>query len=446
MAIQLSRVDHHKVLGVSPSASPAQIDDAYQTLTAQLRDQPWQFERTRAIDRAYRALSRGGPVPAADAPLPNPDHEPFMANSGSEPVARDYARDEPMLGGTHAAASETTDHFVEDRVAEDRLTEGAYLEDQHTGSNYAGDPYAADYRHDDVRTHDRPFEKEAGDRTYVADTPDEPYDDHDDRPSRKPFYVVGAIGVAAVLGTLLYPASRNSTGAPGDGSTTGSVVSSIPQADSTTGSPAATVTEPGTSLAEIVSALGGAPTETTTSPTAGEQSSGTGDRPFESGADAIVPPEQSGDEPGSSATTDDQGSSEPAPTDRALADRGSDDASEPTPIQAPPPRLAEARPRPQAPAASRAARAQWVRGGLVDSDNRGGQFEGAVGVRISVSRSGRPSDCSVAQSSGNATLDSTTCRLLVERLEFTPARDAAGNPIPTEVNSTHVWTRRGRRR
>jgi protein TonB len=66
-------------------------------------------------------------------------------------------------------------------------------------------------------------------------------------------------------------------------------------------------------------------------------------------------------------------------------------------------------------------------------------------VRLSVGPNGRTQSCSVTRSSGNAALDSTTCRLLQERLQFSPARDRDGNPISTEVESTHVWGRQRRR-
>jgi protein TonB len=123
-------------------------------------------------------------------------------------------------------------------------------------------------------------------------------------------------------------------------------------------------------------------------------------------------------------------------------------ATEPTPS---PPQAAEqarqeAPPAPApAPAVNRSTGPRLVSGGLLNSDNQGGRFQGTVGVRLSVGPNGRAQSCSVTRSSGNAALDSTTCRLLQERLQFSPARDRDGNPISTEVESTHVWGRQRRR-
>lgn len=102
-------------------------------------------------------------------------------------------------------------------------------------------------------------------------------------------------------------------------------------------------------------------------------------------------------------------------------------------------------PPPPAPAIDRSAGPRLVSGGLVDADNQGGRFQGSVSVRLRVSANGRAQACSVTRSSGNNALDSTTCRLLQERLVFNPARDRVGNPIATEVESTHVWGRQRRR-
>ena len=89
--------------------------------------------------------------------------------------------------------------------------------------------------------------------------------------------------------------------------------------------------------------------------------------------------------------------------------------------------------------------ARWISGGLQDSDNRYGRFMGAVAVRILVRPNGRAGGCRIARSSGNPALDQTTCRLLGERLLFSPAKNAAGRPIESEVGTTYVWGRRVRR-
>jgi protein TonB len=86
-----------------------------------------------------------------------------------------------------------------------------------------------------------------------------------------------------------------------------------------------------------------------------------------------------------------------------------------------------------------------LRGGLYDSDNQGGRYQGTVGVRIAVGTDGRPQGCRVVRSSGNEGLDLTTCQLLQQRLFFSPARDRSGAPVRAVVESNHVWGSRRRR-
>jgi periplasmic protein TonB len=58
----------------------------------------------------------------------------------------------------------------------------------------------------------------------------------------------------------------------------------------------------------------------------------------------------------------------------------------------------------------------------------GGRQEGVVGFRLTIGPNGRVTDCRVAHSSGSASLDWATCRILRSRARYAPARDAAGNP------------------
>ena len=61
---------------------------------------------------------------------------------------------------------------------------------------------------------------------------------------------------------------------------------------------------------------------------------------------------------------------------------------------------------------------------------------GLVGVRGTIGTDGRPKDCAIVNSSGHPDLDATTCRLFLERGEFTPAMDKQGQPMvaPALVN------------
>lgn len=65
---------------------------------------------------------------------------------------------------------------------------------------------------------------------------------------------------------------------------------------------------------------------------------------------------------------------------------------------------------------------------------------GTVGLHWIVGVDGRVHDCSVTRSSGNAALDETTCRLITARFRYVPTKDAAGRPVPDEVDGEHVWT------
>ena len=60
-------------------------------------------------------------------------------------------------------------------------------------------------------------------------------------------------------------------------------------------------------------------------------------------------------------------------------------------------------------------------------------------VRYTVGVDGRPSGCTITQSSGNADLDETTCRLIEQRFRYEPARDAEGRAIPDVQTGRHIW-------
>lgn len=64
---------------------------------------------------------------------------------------------------------------------------------------------------------------------------------------------------------------------------------------------------------------------------------------------------------------------------------------------------------------------------------------GRVVVQIEVGTNGRVTNCSIVQSSGNADLDETSCRLIQRRYRYAPARDAQGRPVPDTVREGHVW-------
>ncbi|MEO6717583.1 MAG: energy transducer TonB [Novosphingobium sp.] len=69
---------------------------------------------------------------------------------------------------------------------------------------------------------------------------------------------------------------------------------------------------------------------------------------------------------------------------------------------------------------------------------------GDVHIRFTVGIDGRVSDCRITRSSGSASLDGTTCRLITERFRYEPARDAQGRPHADTVEGVHEWRIGGR--
>ena len=94
--------------------------------------------------------------------------------------------------------------------------------------------------------------------------------------------------------------------------------------------------------------------------------------------------------------------------------------------------------------AAAASAASLLRGAFNnDSDYpnaaRNREEQGTVRVSYTVGVDGRVSGCTVVQSSGSSSLDSTTCRIFERRFRYSPARDAAGNPVSTMVRQAVTW-------
>lgn len=66
-------------------------------------------------------------------------------------------------------------------------------------------------------------------------------------------------------------------------------------------------------------------------------------------------------------------------------------------------------------------------------------FNGTVGVRYVVGVDGRVPRCDVTRSSGSATVDAITCRLIRERFRFEPSRDGDGRPVRSTIVENHRW-------
>lgn len=87
--------------------------------------------------------------------------------------------------------------------------------------------------------------------------------------------------------------------------------------------------------------------------------------------------------------------------------------------------------------------AQHLKGSITGSDYpnaaRRARAEGVVYVRFIVDEKGRARGCAVTRSSGNAALDSTTCRLIERRFRYRPARDARGQTVADVVVGNQIW-------
>lgn len=60
-------------------------------------------------------------------------------------------------------------------------------------------------------------------------------------------------------------------------------------------------------------------------------------------------------------------------------------------------------------------------------------------VKVTVGVDGRASNCSVFRASPDAEADAITCRLVVDRLRFRPATDAAGQPVAAPFYWRQRW-------
>ena len=70
--------------------------------------------------------------------------------------------------------------------------------------------------------------------------------------------------------------------------------------------------------------------------------------------------------------------------------------------------------------------------------------EGTVQATLTIGPDGRVAACNVTRSSGNSSLDSTTCNILRRRAKYTPARDSNGQPTTDTVSTPPiVWRLEG---
>ncbi len=65
--------------------------------------------------------------------------------------------------------------------------------------------------------------------------------------------------------------------------------------------------------------------------------------------------------------------------------------------------------------------------------------EGTTGFALTIGTDGKISKCSIEKSSGSASLDAATCRILTSRARFTPALDPEGRPSTGIYRSRIAW-------
>jgi protein TonB len=65
--------------------------------------------------------------------------------------------------------------------------------------------------------------------------------------------------------------------------------------------------------------------------------------------------------------------------------------------------------------------------------------EGLAAFKMTIDKEGRMTGCEITSSSGSASLDSTTCRLIRARARFRPARNARGKKMADVVYGRILW-------
>jgi protein TonB len=451
--LKLPGDSEYDVLGLSPSATGDDIKAAFHQLIDKggfregvpLRSQ-WQ--RAREIKAAHAIL--GDPATRAE----------YDQSLSRLPAAAPFASSE----GAQRATGETTK--LEEPVAATRPVDGAAA-----ASAFAWGPASSqlgrEARHVVVPGVDR---VDPPDEPELLEA-DDPADEDVARTDRRAAPIWAAAGAAALAaGSLLYiyPPSlgqpeRNGVtsvaGRPAPGSSPfagptpgrpSQAAASTPQAPTDTGSPQneAQVT-PGSSIGRW------------TLPTSGEQRAAApveaAEGPSSAGVARTAEPQARAERdtavaeaPRGVQQPQAETSSSPAAVGGALT-RTVILAPTPTQVAAASPGASTGAPIVSGtPTAGRAAAspsgspARFLSGGPTNADNRRGRYRGTVGVQFTVEPNGGVSRCVTMRSSGDAALDGMTCRLVEQRVRYSPAVDPAGRPTASVASATYVWGRRRR--
>ena len=70
-----------------------------------------------------------------------------------------------------------------------------------------------------------------------------------------------------------------------------------------------------------------------------------------------------------------------------------------------------------------------------------GLRSGSVGVTIRVDPDGNVSNCRIARSSGDGSIDALMCELTLRYIRFDPARDPNGRPVAQDITFFPNWWR-----
>jgi TonB family protein len=94
---------------------------------------------------------------------------------------------------------------------------------------------------------------------------------------------------------------------------------------------------------------------------------------------------------------------------------------------------------PPAPPAPRGTLAQLFSDADYPTDALRRHEQGKVDFRLDIDAAGAVAGCTVTHSSGSASLDEATCRILRERARFRPARDADGKARTDRFEGHIIW-------
>ena len=111
----------------------------------------------------------------------------------------------------------------------------------------------------------------------------------------------------------------------------------------------------------------------------------------------------------------------------------------PAPLPPPSPPAPPAPPRISQAAGLKGNPAQFFGNDAYPSEAIRAGAQGRVVARLTVGTDGRVSGCVVTTSSGNSSLDDTTCRIARSRVRFSPAKDENGQPTSSSYTLPVRW-------